>query len=383
MNHIETKDKMDSISKIIGDFFADTKQKLSLANAEFLSQHLDYSIDDWYKSRNIHLNSFLRSTNQLINQDRKQAIKSIVEGLKEFKLSQEDITSIKKEISKGYDDLIKQSNQSIKKEIPKIWGSSKVALKVLKSEPMEALRKTITDYLNKNELGYVDYTDSNGNVVRQVKWENWMEMTVRTELQQDATKTLINIGRDTGAIFYICNFLGDCAPDHVEMQGRIFVDKAWRSNAPEDKIEDIENYISYHNILTIQEVSENKPYLTTRPNCRHFFQYIALEDVLDIKNKDQLNDFRRENNLNFNGKYKPEKYEALSKQRYNERKIRELKGKAERAETLGNKDDKLKYDRKVKQAQAEQRDLLKNNSFLERNYDREAYRRMITNLRIK
>ena len=162
MNHIETKDKMDSISKIIGDFFAETKQKLSLANAEFLAQHLDYSIDDWYKSRNIHLNSFLRSTNQLINSDRKQAIKSITEGLKEFKLSQEDITSTKKEISKGYDDLIKQSNQSIKKEIPKIWGSSKVALKVLKSEPMEALRKTITDYLNKNELGYVDYTDDDG-----------------------------------------------------------------------------------------------------------------------------------------------------------------------------------------------------------------------------
>ena len=59
MKHIETKDKLDSISKIIGDFFSETKQKLTLANAEFLSQHLEYSIQDWYKSRNIHLNVFI------------------------------------------------------------------------------------------------------------------------------------------------------------------------------------------------------------------------------------------------------------------------------------------------------------------------------------
>lgn len=384
MNHIETKDKFDNISKIIGDFFNDTKQKIALANAEFLSQHLDYSMQEWYHSRNVHLNNFLKQVNKTINADREQALKSILAGLDGFNLEKKDIESIKQSINKGYDILIKESSKSVKRELPRIFSSSKVADKVLKSGPAEALRNTITDYLNKNTLAYIDYLNADGEVVRRVQWENWMEMVVRTELQADATKTLIATGKETGAIFYTCSYYGDCAPDHVEMQAKgLFVDKDWRSNAPEDRIEEIENYIAYHKIPTIQEVSENAPYFTTRPNCRHFFQYVSLDDVLGIKNKEDLNKYRVENNLTSEGKYKPEKYEALQKQRTNERKIRNLKGQMEQAQALGDKQQEAIMKRKVLNAQKEQRELLKENTFLERNYDREAYRKMITNFRIR
>ena len=96
-----------------------------------------------------------------------------------------------------------------------------------------------------------------------------------------------------------------------------------------------------------------------------------------------MNKYRVENNLTADGKYKPEKYEALQKQRSNERKIRNLKGQMEQAEALGDKQKENVLHRKVLNAQKEQRELLKDNSFLERNYDREAYRKMITNFRIR
>ena len=204
---------------------------------------------------------------------------------------------------------------------------------------------------------------------------------------------MIKDGAAAGNIFYITSFYGDCAPDHADFQGKIYVDDDWMSICPKDRLEEVENYIRANKIMTVQEVTgEAGNYFTTRPNCRHYFQYISIDEVLGAKD---LKEVRDKMDLNYNGKYKPEKYDALSQQRSNERYIRSYKGKIAELEQLKNNLPKnANSDRIDKQlanakrrlavSQANQRQLLKDNKgVLHRNYDREIYGKIISDFRIK
>lgn len=93
-----------------------------------------------------------------------------------------------------------------------------------------------------------------------------------------------------------------------------------------------------------------------------------------------------------------EKNKALSKQRANERAIRKWKGKLESDNKIFEKipssatsKERLKVQsaiatdkRKIRYWQAQQRDLIRNNSYtLQRKYDREAYSKMISDFNVK
>ena len=101
--------------------------------------------------------------------------------------------------------------------------------------------------------------------------------------------------------------------------------------------------------------------------------------MLGTKTNKDLNNLRHEKGLNYNGKYKPEKYKALQKQRLNERKIRQEKEEIQRNELLYSlnqtdtriKSKILKSEALVKKYQAEQRELAEEYKNIERRYDRE------------
>ena len=86
----------------------------------------------------------------------------------------------------------------------------------------------------------------------------------------------INSNRENDRWFYLSSAHGDCAPDHVNWQGKIYVD----ANAPEDIIQ----YALKCKIYTIQWVTSDPVYFLTRPNCRHYFVGISEDDV---KNHDE------------------------------------------------------------------------------------------------
>lgn len=89
----------------------------------------------------------------------------------------------------------------------------------------------------------------------------------------------------TPGVFYLCSVHTGPAADHKEWQGRIYVDRFWRNvmegaRCTVDQIRGVEAYIRNHNILTVQEVVNHKPYLITRPYCRHFFIPLSTAEVL-------------------------------------------------------------------------------------------------------
>lgn len=94
-----------------------------------------------------------------------------------------------------------------------------------------------------------------------------------------------NRGQRLPVIFYLCSYHEKCAEDHKAYQGKIYIDRYWRSALEHYTelmwlIDPIEAYIKNHNTLTMQEVVGNKPYITTRPYCKHFFIPVDVWTVL-------------------------------------------------------------------------------------------------------
>ena len=184
---------------------------------------------------------------------------------------------------------------------------------------------------------------------RKVEFKSYMEMRTRTAIHTEATQ----FQKDNKFVkfFYVQEF-GDCADDHRAYQGKYYYNENATFTEEERK------FILNHRIKSIQEVSENKPYLTTRPNCRHWFYPITGEEA--------MSGFKMSPK---NGKVDKAKYDALQNQRKLERQIRAYKTKKNELEMI-NQDTKS-INNKIKFKQKELRDLISNNQYLKRDYRRE------------
>ena len=124
----------------------------------------------------------------------------------------------------------------------------------------------------------------------------------------------------------------------------------------------------------MQEVRDGEPFLTTRPNCRHSFHAIQIEEAMGSSVEEIL----KKENLS-RGEYKDSNYEKVQEQRLNERTIRKYKMREENMRTLYNKTKDPDYLKqaseasvKVKEWQKTNRELIKSNdTLLKRDYDRE------------
>lgn len=380
MKHNEEIEKVESVSKILGDLFSDSEEKIKALENEYLEGGLTLNGNAWKKHQNSRLQAFKKRLGKIIHEEEKNAVKAVKNASNVLNLTGAQLVALSKRIKSGYKTLNTTAIKGHRANIVELG---------LKSNVADNLYNMIADKIASGQpLGFVQY--KNG---RNVRWENWMEMKLRTDLQQDISKNMIKEGASSGVIFYITSFYGDCAPDHADFQGKIYVDDDWMSICPKDRLEEVENYIRANKIMTVQEVSgEAGNYFTTRPNCRHYFQYISIDEVLGAKD---LKEVRDKMDLNYNGKYKPEKYDALSQQRSNERYIRSYKGKIAELEQLKNNlpknanSDKIDKQlanakRRLAVSQANQRQLLKENKgVLHRNYDREIYGKIISDFRIK
>lgn len=390
-NQIEQKDLADDLSKILGDILERLKSKsLQIGFDHLLANSNADDIKKWRYQQINDFGAFKTQLDKLVNTEKKTLQKSLENGLSLTELNNKQVKSIQKEVDKG---ILKLRESVISTQASNIEQVAQT--KVLKSNVTDALKESIASVITKtNDYGIVTY--KNG---RRMKWENYMEMKVRTDIQNDIADNMVKTGSENGIIFYLATYHGDCAPDHADFQGKIYCAKNWKSICPKAYFDDVSNYIITHKIMNVEDVMGPKGnYLTKRPNCRHYFQYISIQEVLDVKNDDDLNKLREHYNLNSAGKYKPEKYEALKKQRYNERQIRKIKGKIETQEKLvtslnsdapkgivnsqTNKLILLKKELRVNQKQ--QRELIgSNRGILERHYDREVYNHMISNIGVK
>lgn len=82
-------------------------------------------------------------------------------------------------------------------------------------------------------------------------------------------------------IFYLASSHSDCAIDHLDYQGKVYVDNKWKSLITDDELKNkIEKYIIKHNVKSYQWVIGKPVWFITRPNCRHYFKSIKTDEIL-------------------------------------------------------------------------------------------------------
>lgn len=95
-------------------------------------------------------------------------------------------------------------------------------------------------------------------------------------------KKSLNANRENNNIFYLCSEHSNPAKDHAPYQGKLYVDRFWRStlekhgNTPES----VERFIKVNNIMTIQKVCSAPIYMVFRPYCKHYFIPVNTEKAM-------------------------------------------------------------------------------------------------------
>ena len=394
--HIKDKDKADLLSKKLGDQFDALSKSLQGLSYQELFKNSDKSLSLWQQKQNSSFFAFKKEVATTIETEGKKLVNELKKGSKELGLTSKQTKTLVSQVNAGANYLNRAVIQGHQKDISQITSN----VKEIKSDVADTLYKEIQKQIyrsNRTGVVYSVPTEDGNYKYRNWKWENYMEMKVRTDLQNEITDNLISNGIEAGVVFFICSFYGDCAKDHAEYQGKIYYADGWQAYAPKDRIDEISDYIKANRLMSVNDVTLNAPYLTTRPNCRHYFQYISIDEVLGIKSNKDLTKKRDELNLNFNGKYQPDKYDALQKQRANERAIRETKSQIDilkmSIDNAPNDIDKNKLftmnaqltnlNHQLRERQKAQRTLIDKYDNLERRYDREKPGALVTDMRTK
>jgi hypothetical protein len=399
------KDSIDDISALIQekvDKIYDTA--LTMANLRLLNYYRDEP-KKWKSKQLSDVSALKREVSSLVKKEVQPLFSTIdkaflllgaVAGGTFKGMDDIDAKEIKVNITKGFEKNISKFKKQVAKDLNKLPDMiartqrnniNKVGMSLADDPRIKTLydgilKQTEMGIDNSPKVSYNDgrferYEDGKHIRGRLVNFPNYMDMNVRTTIQQVGNGMQEEAGREAGLIFWLCSTHGDCANDHADYQGKIYVDEDWASMVGQKDFDRVYNYISSNKIETKQDVENNDPYLCTRPNCRHYFMPLSIDEVLS----ESKNDLLKERGM-IKGKYDSEKYQNLQKQRYEERNIRKYKQRLEQNELAmkklpnGEEKDKLqklvmKDKQLVKNHQAKVRTLIKEHPYLDRDYDRE------------
>ncbi len=225
-----------------------------------------------------------------------------------FTTALQEFSDIDAEVSKNASKLINQSYRGVRR-IMKIDDDEKVK---------EYLHRITGNQLKENNK--IAYKDG-----RQVGFKEYVEMATRTRIQHQLLEQTKELGVETMQLFYVCDTYSDCANDHLDYQGKLYYDATVWKKVPRDN--------PYYKTLqyaigkckaSVEDVTTKKPYLLTRPNCRHRLIPISIDDVVDLPIKQIL-----KNNKADKGNYKDSvikrNYDDSQKQRRYEYAVRTAK----------------------------------------------------------
>ena len=86
-----------------------------------------------------------------------------------------------------------------------------------------------------------------------------------------------------GMVFYLASEHADSADDHRDFQGKMYIDKDWRDVIKDKKLRaQVVEYVRTNNIETLQKIMHRPVWLITRPNCRHYFKAVSVEEALNL-----------------------------------------------------------------------------------------------------
>lgn len=359
---------VDAYTKRIEQIVADNKDIISTKSLEALKSALGLVDTELAKIGEVDFKAIL-------NQD-------------ELILRSEALTDLNDTMLKG---LVRQNVNKHLKIVNEIGNSLPnqviASSKVIKHERVKTIVEAISRNINQktgalNSPPKVVY--SNG---REVSFRTYMEMSSRTVIQNLATEKLNNSTDQLGIIFYLASEHSDCADDHANYQGKIYVKRNWETIIKQaELVPRIREFINSKQLMAIEDVIEKPIWLTTRPNCRHYFIPITIKQALgNITELKQT--LKTKKPGDYSKKNVKENYQALQQQRKNENRIRYWKDIKDKNLVLYEQSKNAtvlkaikRADYYIKQYQAKQRELLQSTPVLVREYAREDNVRMAKDL---
>ncbi len=360
-----------NFQKVIEKLGVEELKRINKASEKAIKKAIDLVDNETLKSFRV------KETKQEIRQDKERFIASSVK--KVINQNEGKMNAFIRNASVRNGEFINKIN--VKKEsTAKIRTQFTVNTKT--QELYDIIRKQTEEGIQKG----VPFTYSNG---RRVPFKAHMEMSIRTTIQNEALERMTTAASNLGIIFYLASEHADSADDHANFQGKIYVLENWESKITDSETrEKVRNFIREKDIRTIEWVKGEPVWFNTRPNCRHYFIPITIEQAMG-----NLNNLKR-NLRTKKGTYREENYQDLKLQRHNERQIRFYKERAKNNEILlaRTKDpfmqsqlrNQITRDKRLtRDWQARQRGLLKSNPNLERNYRRESTEKMAQDLGVR
>lgn len=400
-------------AKSISDEWASLEDDLLKYQTGRLCENPNADIEKWLLKKLMNPQATISDITNIINRHKpiidsitKRSLNIAADYAKEYvtstlnaSISKQELSSIKNVLDENetmYNIILTKNVQaantlpSLVRNEYKLTNGNKVFTMEKATETLYKAISKVTDRELSSIIG-VNYKDG-----RKVSFKSYMEMRVRTDINNIAIDMMEKSSSSLGVVLFLASYFGDCAPDHKNYQGKVYILENWKSIVAQEDIEKYQALIDRKGIITLEWVKERGTYLTktgkryliglgTRPNCRHTFTPITYEQACDVQKT--LVDL----NLNHHGSYDKEKYENMQRARSNERKIRDLKLKhQETLAKIANCDDKnllLKYNDDLKSLNFQIRcqrqmqiNLIGKNDYLRRLYKRETPNKMAYSL---
>lgn len=105
-------------------------------------------------------------------------------------------------------------------------------------------------------------------------------------------------------IFYLTSRHNDSAEDHKPYQGKLYVDAKWKTLIKDERLKAIlEDFISKNVPYTFQWLIGKPVWFITRPNCRHYYLPISVEEALNNSNIELLKKYDMTREIGQRGQY--------------------------------------------------------------------------------
>lgn len=368
----------DDVSLVMREVIDATENAIVLETALHLNKGAkSTNAKDYIKTQVASKRQLNNKLQQVANKSQKM-LNNVIDNIGAY--TGTDTKALKKDAASGMKMLVRSAKSMQNRTLKKV---SRLERYATSAQFIPNLDKSI---ISQTKLGIdkgLPVTYKNG---RKVNYKAYMEMAVRTGIQQEIGNRQLEAGRNANIVFYVVNEFGDCADDHAAYQGKIYYDEGYQNFPLQDRIKGlIQDHIQRNGLLSIQAVRDGEPYLTTRPNCRHKMKPVAIDRVLQESVENIKDD------LGYKTKsYRPENYEATKTQRYNERNIRKYKQRNLTYMTLykntNNKEYLIQAQKEKRQAmlwQKRQRQHMKANPSLFRDYERENPKVLLQDLGLK
>ena len=268
-------------------------------------------------------------TNGLVHRTPKRLIlisikKEIVNAVHKIGLDRAEAHSIWLDAVARYDEISKKTFVDLRKADKKFGKLENY------EENLARRTSTVYNYVRKNAI-------MNDSLIKKA---NEIKKSIESREKHDkifGINGIIKENRedlDNYSPFFLCSSHIDPAEDHKDWEGKMYFDEDWRKFVSDkDTKKNIGTYIRYRRLRSVQWVCGAPVYMVVRPNCKHYFTNLPIEEVLH----DSPRNLVKKHKL-YNPNENPIPQEEIVLNRYSERLAIE-----KHLNTL-IKDDRLKKD---------------------------------------